>query len=85
VTAILVPIHRQEWRVDALCTQVGGDMWHVEKGESVAPAKAVCARCPVRSECLEDAIARAEWYGVAGGLSERERRRVVRQRCSATT
>jgi Transcription factor WhiB/Homeodomain-like domain len=41
----------------------------------VAAAKVVCRRCPVRPECLEEALARIP-YGIAGGLTERERHRL---------
>jgi hypothetical protein len=41
----------------------------------VAAAKAVCAGCPVRAECLAEALARIP-YGIAGGLTESERRRL---------
>jgi WhiB family redox-sensing transcriptional regulator len=43
-------------------------------------AKAVCATCPVRVECLEYAIRIHETHGIWGGLSEIERRLLVRQR-----
>ena len=41
-------------------------------------AKAVCATCPVTTPCLEAAVLRDERYGVWGGMSERERRRLKR-------
>ncbi len=44
------------------------------RGESVRDAKAVCAGCPVRSECLDFALRLKVAHGVWGGLSERERR-----------
>lgn len=44
------------------------------------PAKEICATCPVRKHCLEFALATREKHGVWGGLTERERRRVLRQR-----
>jgi len=44
----------------------------------LGPAKQVCATCPVRAACLEDGL--HEKFGIFGGLSERERRRVRRQR-----
>ena len=47
-----------------------------KRGANVAAAKAVCARCPVRAECLTEA-ARIP-YGIAGGLTEHERRRLRR-------
>ena len=43
-------------------------------------AKAICRACSVQSECLEFAIENSEKFGIWGGLSERERRRIKRQR-----
>lgn len=43
-------------------------------------AKAVCAVCPVRAACLEDAMQRRERYGIWGGLSSLERKAVRRRR-----
>jgi WhiB family redox-sensing transcriptional regulator len=62
------------WRRDALCAQVDPEIFFPEKGASTLDAKGVCAGCPVRSECLADALGRGERFGVWGGLSERERR-----------
>jgi WhiB family redox-sensing transcriptional regulator len=42
-------------------------------------AKAICASCPVRQSCLEYSLSAREREGVWGGLTERERRRIVRQ------
>lgn len=47
--------------------------------QQVEAAKAVCAGCSVRAECLDEALARIP-EGVAGGLTAIERRQVVRQR-----
>jgi WhiB family redox-sensing transcriptional regulator len=69
-----------DWTRDALCTEVGSDIFFPEKGESTAPAKKVCSHCPVINECLEWAIANDERFGVYGGKSERERRRIKRDR-----
>lgn len=43
-------------------------------------AKAICARCPVRTECLEYALSRPEKYGVWGGMNEDERASERRRR-----
>jgi len=51
-----------------------------EKGGSTREAKRICSGCEVRAECLEYALANDERFGIWGGLSERERRRVRRQR-----
>lgn len=65
---------RNDWQAEALCAQTDPDAFFPEKGGSVREAKRICAGCPVRAECLEDALANNEQYGVYGGLSERERR-----------
>lgn len=51
-----------------------------ERGEDAAEPKAVCRLCPVRTECLEHALRYREKQGVWGGTSDRDRRRIVRNR-----
>ena len=67
------------WRDLALCIEVDPEIFFPEKGESVIPAKRVCAACEVRAECLQYALDHGERYGVWGGLSERERRALAHQ------
>ena len=69
-----------EWRLDALCAETDPEAFFPDKGGSTRDAKRVCAGCPVRAECLEFALASDERFGIWGGLSERERRRVRLQR-----
>lgn len=71
-------LDRQKWMADALCPQVDSDIFFVNKGESTQPAKAVCALCPVASECLKYALDNDFRFGVFGGYSERERRRMLK-------
>ena len=52
----------------------------VTEEADAAEAKSVCAVCPVRQACLEHALAHREREGIWGGTTERERRRIVRQR-----
>ena len=66
----------QWWWFAALCAQTDPELFFPEKGGSTREAKAVCARCPARAECLEYALAHDERFGVWGGTSERERRRL---------
>lgn len=70
------PDRREAWQQRALCAQVGGDLWHPERGGSTKEAKGICADCPVRLECKQYALDNDERYGIWGGLSERERRRL---------
>jgi WhiB family transcriptional regulator, redox-sensing transcriptional regulator len=51
-----------------------------QKDDRERKAKALCARCEVREECLEYALGIREGHGVWGGLNEMERRAVLRQR-----
>ena len=66
------------WQVDALCAQTDPEAFFPEKGGSTRDAKRVCTSCEVKSECLEYALQNDERFGIWGGLSERERRRLRR-------
>jgi WhiB family redox-sensing transcriptional regulator len=67
---------QQEWQERALCAQTDPEAFFPEKGGSTREAKRICAGCEVRAECLEYALAFDERFGIWGGLSERERRRL---------
>ena len=74
------------WQLDAACAAQAGQVdFFPARGESVRDAKAVCARCPVKSDCLEFALRLKVAHGVWGGLSERERRTLRRDRHRAAT
>jgi len=65
------------------CRGSDPDLFFPDRGESLEAAKALCAGCAVRDECLEHALRNGERFGVWGGTSERERRRIRRQRRTA--
>lgn len=67
------------WQADALCAQTDPEAFFPEKGGSTREAKRICESCEVRSECLEYALENDERFGIWGGLSERERRRLRRE------
>lgn len=67
------------WQERALCAQTDPEAFFPEKGGSTREAKRVCLSCDVRGECLESALANDERFGIWGGLSERERRRLKRR------
>lgn len=69
----------QDWQERALCAQTDPEAFFPEKGGSTREAKRICAGCDVRAECLEYALAHDERFGIWGGLSERERRRLRRE------
>ena len=64
------------WQADSLCAQTDPEAFFPEKGGSTRDAKKICASCEVRTECLEYALANDERFGIWGGLSERERRKL---------
>ncbi|WP_275585541.1 WhiB family transcriptional regulator [Blastococcus saxobsidens] len=74
------PAGEESWRMDALCAETDPEAFFPEKGGSTRDAKRVCTGCPVRAQCLEFALANDERFGIWGGLSERERRRLRQQR-----
>ncbi|MFC4140298.1 MULTISPECIES: WhiB family transcriptional regulator [unclassified Microbacterium] len=67
------------WQADALCAQVDPEAFFPEKGGSTRDAKRICSSCDVRGECLEYALNNDERFGIWGGLSERERRKLKRR------
>lgn len=67
------------WQADALCAQTDPESFFPEKGGSTREAKKICAACDVRAECLEYALQNDERFGIWGGLSERERRKLRRR------
>ncbi len=67
------------WQSDALCAQTDPEAFFPEKGGSTRDAKKICTTCEVRSECLEYALHNDERFGIWGGLSERERRKLRKQ------
>lgn len=67
------------WQERSLCAQTDPEAFFPEKGGSTREAKKVCVGCEVRSECLEYALANDERFGIWGGLSERERRKLKKR------
>ena len=73
---------RPSWQLHAACRGLGPDLFFDDRGEiGYRAARKVCADCPVRAECLDHALAApVEKFGLWGGLTERERRRLRRRR-----
>jgi WhiB family redox-sensing transcriptional regulator len=64
------------WQTDSLCAQTDPEAFFPEKGGSTRDAKKICTSCEVRAQCLEYALQNDERFGIWGGLSERERRKL---------
>lgn len=69
-----------EWMARGNCRNFPPAMFFPSDGAGVERARAICANCPVTSECLEYALTEHIDHGVWGGCSERERRRIAKRR-----
>ncbi len=68
------------WRYRGACRGLDPDIFYPVTDEEAEAAKAVCGQCVVRQQCLEFALDNREREGVWGGATEKERRRILRQR-----
>ncbi len=74
----------KDWRDGAECVRVADAVdFFPAPGAPAGEAKAVCARCAVRDQCLEYALRWEHLCGVWGGMTERERRLLRRERVAA--
>jgi len=76
----VIPQMNLSWRQSAACRGVDPEIFYPASEEEAVVAKAVCASCAVREACLEFALASRERDGVWGGATEKDRRRMLRQR-----
>ena len=68
-----------DWQRDALCAQTDPEAFFPEQRGSTRDAKRICQACDARAECLDYALQNDERFGIWGGLSERERRKLKRR------
>ena len=68
------------WMADGLCREIHPSVFFPSDGVGVEVARQICLGCPVKAPCLEYALRSRIDHGVWGGASERERRRILRQR-----
>ena len=78
VLALLRETPRPNWRADALCAQIDLDLFHPEDSGATITAKRICQTCPVRADCLRQALVEDEPHGIWGGLSRNQRSRLRR-------
>jgi WhiB family transcriptional regulator, redox-sensing transcriptional regulator len=67
------------WEDAARCRQSDPDLFFETGARSERRAKSICSRCEVRRECLAFALESRTEFGIWGGLSGRERRRLLRR------
>ena len=69
-----------EWQDGAACRGANADLFFPERGASTKTAKAICQTCNVQLACLDFAIEHRMKFGVWGGMSDKQRRQVARER-----
>lgn len=69
-------LHAPEWQRDAACREHDRTLFFPGKGDSTIRAQQICAGCLVRAECLEFALTNGEKWGIWGGTTGRQRRRL---------
>lgn len=72
------PDQAKAWMAEAKCLDADPEAFFPEKGGSTREAKRICSACSVQQECLQWALQNDERFGIWGGMSERERRRLKR-------
>ncbi|WP_210115468.1 WhiB family transcriptional regulator [Mycobacterium sp. DL99] len=70
---------QEGWADEAPCKESDPEAWFPEKGGSAREAKAICGTCPVKAPCLQWALDRDERFGIYGGATERDRRRMKKE------
>ena len=70
----------ETWQDRAACRRVDSSIFFLELGARPDQARAICAQCAVRTECLEMALAEGLTFGIFGGKTPRERRVIRNQR-----
>jgi WhiB family redox-sensing transcriptional regulator len=80
IVNVMMGMEDRGWQSRSNCMGVDPDLFFPERGASTREAKEVCRGCVVREDCLEFALDNGEKFGIWGGMSERERRRLRRAR-----
>jgi len=75
-------VKNRSWTARAACRDLGTETFYPTAPDQEAEALAICATCPVRAQCLEHALRNREAYGIWGGTTPEQRRRIARRRAA---
>lgn len=80
IEILRAPVNEERpWMVFGACRDMDPELFFPQSSETASQATAVCATCAVRAECLEYSLEARERFGVWGGLTEKQRRQLLRQ------
>jgi len=65
------------WKLEGVCNQTDPELFFPEQRASTAVPKRICAKCPVRVRCLNHALEHHEGFGIWGGMTTNERKRLL--------
>lgn len=71
---------KEAWRARAACHGINPNFFYPADKASIEAAKTFCQGCEVHDDCLAYALANEEIFGIWGGASERERKRILKRR-----
>ncbi len=71
-----------DWTAQAACRGTDTEIFYPANADEEAEALSICATCPVRAQCLDYAIRNRETYGIWGGATPEQRRRMRRERAA---
>jgi WhiB family redox-sensing transcriptional regulator len=75
-------VKKGTWTAQAACRGTDTEIFFPVTPDEEAEALSICATCPVRAQCLDDAIRNREIYGIWGGTTPEQRRRIRRERAA---
>ena len=82
MTGVALDVKNRSWTARAACEGVDTELFYPVAPEQEAEALAICATCPVRAQCLDAALRDREQYGIWGGTTPEQRRRISRRRAA---
>ena len=75
----IIERNRPKWMDLGSCRQYPQNWWYYDGAGGIGRARTICESCPVQGECLTYALDHHEKFGMWGGKSERQRRRMLRR------
>jgi WhiB family redox-sensing transcriptional regulator len=75
-------VKKGTWTDQAACRGTDTEIFYPANQDEEAEALSICATCPVRAQCLDYAIFNRETYGIWGGMTPEQRRRIRRERAA---
>jgi len=80
--SVVLLVKNRAWTARAACRDLDTEIFYPATADDEAEALAICATCPVRAQCLDQALRDREQHGIWGGTTPEQRRRIARRRAA---